>query len=511
MNKLLAILVGALVPLFVLSGPIQPPLDGGGGGGGTTNLAAMSFTNGTRFANPSNMVVEIVCGTSAVVVVTSDNVSEYVTPGTTYYADPYTMKKVGTTFSVADWIPNNLVELRYELWNLIASQERGLLDGPGYWFSDENGIIAARCTNQVYDAGYQNKVVSGGSGTADCIWKVNYYAGLTSTNEVDSTPVYPFTAATNSAMTFSFWTQLGWDETQWAADYWTVLVGGSGNDFSGRYISAVPGDTPGQLAWGYSSGNHAYWVIGTDSFVHVVFTFDGLNTGKMYTNGVLSATVEDFYFEGPWNAGQAVNIMMDSGSNLRGQQGTILSSVAYWQTNLSAGQVTTLYGLGADVDIGNAPYDSMYVGWKLTGTNVADLADVTGQGFDLVLAPDSADIMETQLITGAAASSADMTLVATNTLLSFVPGYSYMSALLNVGTASVGASNIVLSISRDGTNWTDSTTVMMADSWDVSNKLVSASLAMTNQPALSNVFTKIVVTNGCPIITVKGIAAPCGE
>jgi hypothetical protein len=41
--------------------------------------------------------------------------------------------------------------------------------------------------------------------------------------------------------------------------------------------------------------------------------------------------------------------------------------------------------------------------------------------------------------------------------------------------------------------------------------LAMATITLTNQPTGSNVLAKVTLTNGCPLVTVKGITAPCGQ
>jgi hypothetical protein len=107
------------------------------------------------------------------------------------------------------------------------------------------------------------------------------------------------------------------------------------------------------------------------------------------------------------------------------------------------------------------------------------------------------------------ATASNMTLCLNPITLAFVPAYALASIVINVGTSTLATSNLVMSVSRDnGTTWSEGT-VTLADSWDTSNRLVTASITLTNQPTGSNVLFKLSITNSPPLVTVKGMAAPC--
>ena len=108
-----------------------------------------------------------------------------------------------------------------------------------------------------------------------------------------------------------------------------------------------------------------------------------------------------------------------------------------------------------------------------------------------------------------ASAPTNMLLTVTNSLLTFVPGYALASALVHSGTNTLYPNNCALWVSRDaGTTWS-AAPVSLTDTWDISNKLASASITLTNQPEGSNVLVRVGITNSPPLITVRGLCAPC--
>jgi hypothetical protein len=103
----------------------------------------------------SNLTTKVGGGSNTTVVTTA-NIAQYEAPDVSYSSDGYSIQKVGNRFSVAPWITDNLIALRYETWNHWASQTMGLLDGPGYWFSDTNGLDQSASEGYSYSNGYRN-------------------------------------------------------------------------------------------------------------------------------------------------------------------------------------------------------------------------------------------------------------------------------------------------------------------------------------------------------------------
>jgi len=93
-------------------------------------------------------------------------------------------------------------------------------------------------------------------------------------------------------------------------------------------------------------------------------------------------------------------------------------------------------------------------------------------------------------------------------VLPFVPGYGYVSALINVGAETITTNDIKLYMSRDyGTNWAGAT-LTISGTWDASNKLFAGTAIMTNQPVGTNAMIKL-TSNSNKVITVLGVAGPC--
>jgi len=407
----------------------------------------------------------------------------------TYYADGTTLRKVGTTFSVQPWIPENLIELRYETWNHLATQERGLLDGPGYWFSDTSGIVTGMSDNALWtNPGYRNTVTSLGVGLV-AHYKMNDNAadavvadsiGTNNGTAQQNTENITVTGKVNTALSFIAGTDYvgmgdvadlrlttsgsvgGWVKLGSTSDYQTLLSKIDASSGYSGYMLALRSDS-------------VYWTIANDSAYQYEFVPETIATGVWY-HAFLTWDGSDIkiYFNGSltYSAQQTVNV--DTGAN------------SFW--------------LGRD--------ETDYAAARLTGylddIRVYNRA-ITSEEIAAIYASGSGTEGNSVIVT-------NMTLTATNSLLTFVPGYTYASTLINVGTNTLAVSNVVLSVSRDGgTTWSDSSSVTIQDSWDISNKLVCASLWMTNQPTGSNVYPRVILTNNCPLMTVKGVAMPCVE
>ena len=120
----------------------------------------------------------------------------------------------------------------------------------------------------------------------------------------------------------------------------------------------------------------------------------------------------------------------------------------------------------------------------------------------------SVDEANTNVFIYAPLPNSNIAVAATNTILSFMPGGSYPSALLHVGTEVPTTNEVKLFVSRDyGTNWNEAVCTV-SETWASSNRLVTGSVSLTNQPACSNTVVKIEITDDMAL-TVLGLAAPC--
>lgn len=468
------------------------------GGNSITNIGtnSLTFLDGTKVSVLSNGVLGVSTGgtNSPKTVVDSGNIDTYAPAAPTYYADGYTLQKDGTTFSVQSWIPENLIQLRYETWNHWATQERGLLDGPGYWFSDQNGILPELSSNVAWStAGYDNYSMMA--------------VGIIS-NTVDvNAPAVDLSGLSKSNSAFSFFAWHKTAEKNVAADGIMSVGGVSWLTGWKIWVSAI-GDIAmdcGQTTnlWNAYTLPDSYY---SDPNLHLLgFTYAGGAAGavKVYYDGAVV-----------WLTNLTVNVTGTTMDMINETYSTaalygIQRGIYLWNRELSTTDVVTIYSLGhhyvATTNI--APWnDALAYGWPVVVSDISNVADIGPN--NTPLGYDENYQLHTNSLSGDVSSYS--CLVATNSLLTFIPAYAYASTLI-YSTGTPAPSNLILAVSRDGTNWAQSMSVSVVDTWDVSNKLVAAYIAMTNQPVGSNVFAKIVITNGCPKITVKGIAAPCGQ
>jgi hypothetical protein len=452
------------------------------------------FAGGMKMSVTSNGVLSVGLGTNTSPLVTAGTFGSYETPQSIYYADGFTTKKSGTTFSVQDWIPDNLLSLRFEMWNHFQTQTRGLLDGSGYWFSDQNGVLTDRLVGFQYLSGYQNMTMGGNS---------YYYYCIADANPPDFQ--WSLSGMLKGTNTFTMAT---WGKPNpLHSHYGGIFSVGSWGDNTGIIFGYNVAKTVALRLGGdglsIGSFPDSTW---TDGNKHLfVLMYDGtalkilLDNSVFYsTNVVLNITGTTFDVVYGAYAGGAID------GFFRGYY--------LWNRALSTNELSDVYSFGPDytpATTNTAPWNSyLAYGWPITSNDTANISDIGPNAKTLTYDGN----MFRSNITYVGSATQYGKLEVTNSLLSFVPSSSFLSATINVGANTIAPSNVVLSASRDGgTSWTDSTLVTLADSWDFSNKLVTATLSLTNQPTGSNLVAKITLTNGCPIVTVKGIAAPCGE
>ena len=115
-----------------LTVPSQPA-----SGGSATSLV---FGDGTHIASSNGTVTVTPVGMTPKVLVDAGNIRQY---APLYNADGSTLTLHGTTFGLQPMIMDNLLQMRYELWNLSQIGNARFLDGIGYWFNTQEGFDAA--------------------------------------------------------------------------------------------------------------------------------------------------------------------------------------------------------------------------------------------------------------------------------------------------------------------------------------------------------------------------------
>lgn len=115
------------------------------GGFSITNVDTNSigFANGTYLgATSTALTFKAAAGTNYLPIAMQSEVAEVEAALPT--VDPLTLTQTGTRIKVTDWIPDNLMNLWYEVNLASLTAGGGFIDGPGYTFNDENGILADR-------------------------------------------------------------------------------------------------------------------------------------------------------------------------------------------------------------------------------------------------------------------------------------------------------------------------------------------------------------------------------
>lgn len=465
------------------------------GGNTITNVGTNSivFANGTKLSIGSNGVVHVGSGTNISPLITAGTFGSYETPQTIYYADGLTLKKSGSTFSVQNWIPDNLTSLRFETWNHWQTQSRGLLDGPGYWFSDQNGIITNQSSGYTYSSGYKNQLTIPGA-SLSCL-KLNG----TSSGYVEIPNSASWDNAPNNMVSISFWVCPS-NHTSTPGPFIMKSDDGANRAFDG--FTGDGGAHQGLWFW-TTAGHVSTWVpivFTNGQWSHVVVSWDGENQ-RSYFNGNLV----DTQALGGTLAKKNMPIRIGQKSNGGWYWVGSITQIGWWTNALSGEEVSTLY-TSPDL-VGEITNKALGI-WRCQDGSGSVLTDAISTNNGTLYAGAT---WGTYPLTPGVIATTNMTLTATNTTLSFVPASTYASSVINVGSETIAASNVVLAASRDGGTTFSTAPVTITDSWDVSNKLVSANISMTNQPVGSNVFPRIYLTNGCPAVTVKGMAFPCGE
>lgn len=460
------------------------------GGNSITNISTNSlvFMNGTKISSGSNGVLRVGSGTNLNTVVTEGNIQTYAPTPPTYYADGVTMNKAGTTFSVASWIPKNLVDVYIQNLVHYGATSRGLLDGPGYLFNDENGILVGegQSTNYVWgNVGYRNSIsstnIGGGGVTPVSQWKMNdntesadvldaigsntgtsYRTTSTITTngkintslkfvhaESDLVTLASSMVLTNDC-TLTFWVMFHWD---WSTGSWWSKHGIMGAEGGNQGIQQYE-STMFQL-FDYDGANatmttqplttytwYHYAIVIPAGGGEVRFYLDGSFVTNAFCNGIrslgeFSTRAYGNYFEGA------------------------LDDIRYYTNALSQSDIDGIYNAGDGTEDASG-------GTVLYTTN-------------------------------------SMSLVCTNKLVDFVPTATWMSILAS--GSGITTNDVQGYVSPDyGTTWYQAT-LAASDSIDLSNTLFQGTAIYTNNTTGSNLVLKA-VTSSNSVVKILGMWGP---
>lgn len=454
------------------------------GGNSITNVGTNSivFMDGTKISSVSNGVLRVGSGTNLNTVVTDGNIQTYAPTPPVYLADGITTKKTGNTFSVANWIPNNLTDLYTQFLVQQGATSRGLLDGPGYLFNDQNGILPALSTNQTFFMRwYRNLSVTNIGGITTNAFLYRFEDGDGSITALDSfentISVLSTVAVSNSNYKFDsgslYIRSLGPGDTRYfsiasgfvttgtndfTVDFWAYIFDASANyahlldtresDSLGFWALAAPG---GNILFTCDNGfGIQAGTIPLDQWTHIAVV-RYLGTYTVYADGIA--------------------------------QGSVFSSDSIVATKIDVG---TYY-----------PRNGFYnTGMYVDNFRFTKDAALWTEAFTPPALTNYASILY---------STNSMSLVCTNKVLDFLPTSTWMSILAS-GTG-LTTNDLQGYVSPDyGTNWYQASLVPQA-SIDLSNTLFQGTATYTNNVSASNMVLKAVTTTN-KVVKILGMWGP---
>ena len=464
----------------------------------TTNLA--SVVAGKALGSISNASINGIMGT------VSGGISRLtVALPSVPVADGFSILDRSGVWSVADWLQNGFLAERYYVWRIDDGDGLGLVDGSGYWFDDQAGLLAAQSTNQVWaNPGYKNSLLTDG-------WA---FHSQQSAGKMTSASISM--PSGDTSWTVSVWLYMqavgGWAPWIWFGD------GNGTRDPAGSFM--VRGWASDDFVLGHDNGggdapywqlyDASTWQATTGQWVHCVFQYDASTSFEYFwTNGYLRAS-NALSFDMTWS-GSGVFYLS---SNPFGETppDNFWDDCAFFSRCITPSEVATLYGGGSGFSPGTtnvAPFnDGLLAYWPMNEGAGTSTEDIGPQGADGTFSGGTAYWVASPYGASSIFSS-NMTVACTNRLLNFVPSNARVSALID-STGGVPTTNIVKVLaSRDlGTTWT-AAVISQIETWSVSNYLYVGMCSLTNQPSGSNVTVKVVVTNSPLTVRVYGVAAPC--
>ena len=463
-------------------------------GNDITGIGTNTFLDGTMLFSTGG-VLRVGSATNLDTVITSGNITSFEAPTPVYYADPATMKKQGTTFSVADWIPRNLVDLYAQYLVTAGATSRGLLDGPGYLFNDQNGLLVDQSTNYTWkNVGYDNYVAAvlgpvrslfhlNGSDASTTFTDEISGVGLvrgnaqldTVSNKFGTASLYldgsaSYMTLTNkaatvigtNAFTLDFWINIPslptyrtlWGSRTSDAYNNTLIMMNGGEDGSGKLAFYSPRRSAGATdPWAGTSDPLPF-----NQWVHIAVVGNGKNDGarafKVYVNGSLG-----IFFTNNYN---------------------LVTAASSWH-----------FG-----------YDGQYGGSYLTGW----IDEIRLQHSEVWTENFTPPAVEGAIGDGGSpAATNTMSLVCTNKIVDFLPTATWMSILAS--GSGLTTNDVQGFVSPDyGTNWYQADLTPSA-SLDLSNTLFQGTAIYTNNVTSSNMTLKAVTTSN-KVVKVLGMWGP---
>lgn len=476
--------------------PMTGPLDMGGQSITNVGSNTITFVGGVGIgAQGSNIVIKV--GGSNNIAVHSGNIQTYEADTPTYYADGITTKKVGTTISVSDWIPFNLVDLYTQYLVSQGASSRGLLDGPGYLFNDQNGILTNQSTNYTFETRwYKNSITStniGGETPTNLVsqWKMNDNAGTTVV--IDSVGTNNGTAQQNTSALATAGKINGALAFNGSSDYigfghnssmstgvhtyvfWSNITNNPVNASGLSYILCDQYSLAVYL--NQNTGNFESWdwdtstakdsgIIATNGWHHLAFIKNPTveNGSFFYVDGLLVSTFT--YMSDAIHEGVNGLTIGDESSGIwiaehRWPLLGVLDDIRIYSSVLSSNAIASIYNSG-------------------NGT------ESTGSGTTIY-------------------TTNSMSLACTNKILDFIPTATWMSILTS--GSGITTNDVQGYVSPNyGTNWYQATLAPYA-SIDLSNTLFQGTAVYTNNTTGSNVILKA-VTSSNAVTKILGMWGP---
>jgi hypothetical protein len=429
-------------------------------------------------------------GTAVVSRVVTYSTNYSTSLASTTVGDGITFDINGGVGSVAKWIPENLIANSVNDLVRWGGVSRGLLDGPGYLFNDQNGLLVDQSTNYTWaNVGYANSVTVSNSGVV--------YGAIVCPTDTDYGSA-PFNNlwTSSSGFTLSFWFKSS-NFSEFIKDYFGNLLGSES-----LHVAYFP--SAGGFYFGFQPngvGNYVKVILASNFtenvWYHLILVYDVTAGSTMWLDG----TERSQAYQGTNPAGCPTNFadlyFGGIGNYFRGSDKGV-SDFRIWNRPLDTNEIATTF-------LNTIVTNGLTAWWRFgegSGTTFADsIGSATGTLTGSVVWTNSPVIDEGVAIR----ATNSMSLVCTNKVMDFLPTATWMSVLAS--GLGLTANDLQGYVSPDyGTNWYQAS-LIPSDSIDLSNTLFQGTAYYTNNVSDSNLCLKV-VTSSNKVVKVLGMWGP---
>ena len=454
---------------------------------------SLTFSDGTVIGTSSNRVLQVGTGTNRDTIVTSGNIETYApTPVIPLRSvDPLTLTLTGSQIKVADWIPHNLVDLYVQYLVTAGASSRGLLDGPGYLFNDQNGLLVDQSTNYTWkNVGYDNV-------STESVGVIGSVSNDVANKLMEA--VVPFLATDPTQFTISFFFRM--DGADGAPDLFSY----------GNVATSL--QNLNLMIWDRS---YLYMYYNYPGSIHSPIGGYSRNTWShfafVYSNGFPSAYYDGValaYVDGtPPQILDFANVNDNKisffGRYYNGYECELtgcMAEISIFSRPLALSEINTIRS-SVTGNTNSAPWNSGLVyGWHLS----ENLLPYTPNTSNMVFTSGSPIFSSDSPAPAGAIVTNTMSIVCTNKIVDFLPTSTWMSILTS--GSGVTTNDVKGYVSPDyGTNWYEASLVPQ-QSIDLSNTLFQGTATYTNNVSASNLCLKAVVSSN-KVVKVLGMFGP---